>query len=164
MDLIYHGKSSWFCNMVNSFETNSTKSSISGRATSLKKSAQKGVKAIAWPFKKLKKSISTASISSIHSCTTGSISNNKDVDCGNKPSADSQNDGDGIEPEVEMTPREELRMLFNNNLVIYTSKICIRGTPGALALTHLHLLQIQCRFPGPWWPALSFLPLCCSQM
>ena len=102
----------------------------------------KGVKAIAWPFKKLKKSISTASISSIRSRTTGSISDNKDVDRGNEPSADSQDDGDGIEPEVEMTPQEELCTLFNNNLVFYTNEICIRGTPGALALTHLHLLQI----------------------
>ena len=70
---------------------------------------QKGVKAIARPFKKFKKSISTASISSIRSRTTGSTSDNEDVDHGNEPSADSQDDGGGIEPEVELTPQEELR-------------------------------------------------------
>src|ERR1700683_3691062 len=115
--------------MVNSIEPNSTKSSISGRAASFKKSVQKGVKAITRPFKKLKKSTSTTSIPLIrsHSPTTGSTSDNEDVDHGNEPGADSQDDGGGIEPEVELTPQEELHTLFNNNLVIYTNEICIRG-------------------------------------
>src|ERR1700723_2018178 len=98
--------------MVNSTETNSTKSSISGKAISLKKSMRKGAKTIARPFKKLKKSLSTASVPLIHSRspTTGSISNNK---YGNEPSTDSQDDGGGIDPEVEVTPQEELSTLFN---------------------------------------------------
>ena len=71
--------------MVNSTETNSTKSSISGKAVSLKKSMRKGAKTIARPFKKLKKSLSTASIPLIRSRspTTGSISDNE---YGNEPS------------------------------------------------------------------------------
>ena len=51
-----------FCIMAKSIKTNSTKSSIiSGKAMSLKKSVLKGPKAIAQPFKKLKKSISAVS-------------------------------------------------------------------------------------------------------
>jgi hypothetical protein len=123
--------------MVNSTETNSTKSSISGKAASLKKSVQKATKTIARPFKKLKKSISTASIPSIRS-RSPSISDNE---YGNEPSTDGQDDGGGIDPEVELTPQEELSTWFNY-LVIYTNDICIRRAPGALALTHLHLLQI----------------------
>jgi hypothetical protein len=135
--------------MVNSIETNSTKSSIiSGKAVSLKKSVQKGAKAIAQPFKKLKKCISTPLTRSMRS-RSSTTSDNENTDHGNEPSADSQGDGSGSEPEVELTPQEELSTLFNYHLVINTNYICIRGTPGALALAHLHLLQIGCRFPAP---------------
>jgi hypothetical protein len=138
-----------FCIMVNSIETNSTKSSIiSGKAVSLKKSVQKGAKAIARPFKKLKKSISTPLTRSIRS-RSSTTSDNENADHGNEPSADSQGDGSGSEPEDELTPQEELSTLFNYHLIINTNYICVRGTPGALALTHLHLLQIGCRFPVP---------------
>jgi hypothetical protein len=131
--------------MANSIETNSTKSSIiSGKAASLKKSVRKGAKAITWPFKKLKKSISTASMRSIYSLasTTDATSDNKNANHGNEPSADGQGDSSGSEPEVELTPQEELSTLFNHHLIINTNSICVRGTAGALALTHLHVLQI----------------------
>jgi len=64
---------------------------------------QKGVKAIARPFKKLKKSISTALTHSIcsHSSTTFS-------DYINESSINGQGDGGRSEPEVKLTPQEEL--------------------------------------------------------
>ena len=97
--------------MVNSIETNSTKSSISGKATSLKKSVKKGAKAIACPFKKLKKSISTIlmpSISSDRSSIAISISDNENANHDEESSINSQGDSNKSEPEVELTPQEEL--------------------------------------------------------
>ena len=171
-----HGAINWatvsqysdkFCIMANSIETNSTKSSvIAGKTVSLKKSVRKGAKAITQPFKKLKKAISTASIhlQRSHFSTTVSSCDNEGVDPGNESSTDSQGDGSRSEPEVELTPQEELSMSFSYYLVVYINYICVRGTPGALALAHLHVLQTGCRFPVPRWPAFSLLHLCCSQM
>ena len=125
--------------MANSIETNSIKSSIiSGKAASLKKSVQKGAKAISRPFKKLKKSISDASTCSIRSRSIAaiSISDRENADHGNEPSADGQGDISRSVPEVELTPQEELSSSFNYHYIY------VRGGPGALALTHLHLLQI----------------------
>src|SRR5882724_9379152 len=64
----------------------------------------------------------------------------------------------------KLSPEEELSMSFSYYLVVYTNYFCIRGTPGALALTHLHVLQIGCHFPVPRWPAFSLFHLHCSQM
>jgi len=111
--------SNQFCIMANSIETNSTKSSIiSGKAASLKKSVQKSAKAIARPFKKLKKSISDALTRLIRSRSTAaiSISDHENADHGNEPSADGQGDISRSEPEVELTPQEELSTLFNYHL------------------------------------------------
>ena len=97
--------------MVNSIETNFTKSLISGKAASLKKSVQKGAKAVACPFKKLKKSISTISMPSIHSHCSSiviSISDNENADRDEESSTNSQGNGNKSEPEVELTPQEEL--------------------------------------------------------
>ena len=97
--------------MVNSIKTNSTKSSISGKAASLKKSVQKGAKAVARPFKKLKKSISTISTPSIHSRRSSiaiSISDNENADRDEETSINSQGDGNKSEPAVELTPQKEL--------------------------------------------------------
>ena|ERR1700722_2151820 len=105
--------------MANSIETNSTKSSIvSGKATSLKKSVQKGAKAISRPFKKLKRSISDASMHLIHyrSAAAISISDCKNADHGNEPSTYGQGDSSRSEPEVELTPQEELSTSFNYHL------------------------------------------------
>jgi hypothetical protein len=117
--------------MVNPIETNSTKSSIiSGKATSFKKSVQKGAKAISRPFKKLKKSISTASTRLIcsRSSITISISDNKNVDCDNEFSINGQGDGSRSEPEVELTPQEELSTSF----IIFSSSILIISASEAL--------------------------------
>lgn len=116
--------------MVNSIKTNSTKSSISGKATSLKKSVQKGAKAIAWPFKKLKKSISTASTRSICSCSsiTVSVSDDEDVNRDDESSINGQGDSNRSEPEVELTPQEALSMSF----ITILSSILIISTSEAL--------------------------------
>ena len=116
--------------MVNLIETTSTKSSISGKAASLKKSMQKGAKAIAQPFKKLKKSISTASTHSIcsHSFITVSVSDDEDVDRDDEPSINGQGDGDSSEPKVELTPQEALSMSF----ITILSSILIISTSEAL--------------------------------
>ena len=101
--------------MMNLIKTNSTKSSISGKATSLNKSMQKGAKAIACPFKKLKKSISTVSTPSICSCQSSitiSISDNENADRDEESSINSQGDSNKSEPEVKLTPQEELSMSF----------------------------------------------------
>jgi len=84
-----------FCIMANSSETNSTKSIASGKAASLKKSVQKGAKAIARPFKKLKKTISTSaalmcSICSRSSTTTLPISDNERVSHGDESNTDGE--------------------------------------------------------------------------
>jgi hypothetical protein len=112
-----------FCIMVNSIETNSTNSTkssvISGKALSLKKSVQKGVKAIARPFKKLKKSISTASTRSIRSRSSTTFSDYVD-----ESSINGQGDGGRSEPEVELTPQEQL----SKSSVIISSSILIIST------------------------------------
>ena len=110
--------------MVNSIETNSTKLLIiSGKAMSLKKSMQKSTKAIAKPFKKLKNSISTASTHSIRSRSSIaiSISDDENINCNNKSSFGGQDDSNRSEPEVELTPEEELSMSF----IIILSSILI---------------------------------------
>ena len=73
-----------------------------------------------------------------HCSTPISISDNEAVD--NESSADGQSDSDVIEPEVELTPKEELSMLFNYYLIMYPNYIYIRGSPGTLALANLHVL------------------------
>ena len=104
--------------MANSIDTNSTKSSIiSGKATSVKKSIQKSAKAIVRPFKKLKKSLSTASTRSIRFRSSAAlpISDNKTVMHDEEPSISSkraQDDGES-EPEVDLTPEEKLGMSIN---------------------------------------------------
>ena len=116
--------------MANSIETNSTKSSISSKATSLKKSVQNCAKTIARPFKKLKKSISTASTRSIRSRRSSivvSISDNENVDPDDS-SIDGDGNGDRTEPEVELTPQEELSMPF----IIILSFILIKSMSEAL--------------------------------
>jgi len=138
--------------MENSIETNSTKSSVlSSKAMSLKKLVRKGAKAVTQPFKKLKKSLSTVLMPSKCSCssTTVSPTENEGVDPGNESSTDSKGDGSRSEPEVELTPEEELIMSSSYYLIVYTNYFCIRGTPGALVLTHLHVLQIGHHFPVP---------------
>ena len=112
-----------FCIMVNSIETISTKSlAISGKAWSLKKSMQKGAKAITQPFKKLKKSISTGSMPLICSCTSTTFSNY--IDGTNESSINGQGDSGRSELEVELTPQEELSKSF----ITISSSILIIST------------------------------------
>ena len=113
---------------------------ISGQAPALKKLKTRVPKAAAPPSNILQKTSSTTSVRSAHShCSTPiSISDNEAVD--NESSADGQSNGDVIEPEVELTPEEELSMLFNYYLIMYPNYIYIRGSPGALALANLHVL------------------------
>jgi hypothetical protein len=90
--------------MAKSTDTSSTKSSaLSRKAASLKKTVQKGAKAIARPFKKLKTSISNASTSqpTSHSQSTMMLPVS-DIDPSNRSSIDSG------EPSVGLGPEEEL--------------------------------------------------------
>ena len=113
---------------------------ISGQAPALKKLKTRVPKAAVPPSNILQKTSSTTSVHSAHShCSTPiSISDNEAVD--NESSADGQSDGDVIELEVELTPEEELSMLFNYYLIMYPNYIYIRGSPGALALTNIYVL------------------------
>ena len=113
---------------------------ISGQAPVLKKLKTRVPKAAVPPSNILQKTSSTTSVRSAHShCSTPiSISDNEAVD--NESSADGQSDSDVIEPEVELTPEEELSMSFNYYLIMYPNYIYIRGSPGTLALANLHAL------------------------
>src|SRR5258708_1042530 len=100
--------------MANSTKAPSTKSSnVSTKAASLKKSVRKSVTALARPFKKLKKSISTASIHSILSRSSNGTPDDSDKsdsgksDSGKSDSGSTHSDKD---PEVERSPEEELGM------------------------------------------------------
>jgi len=101
--------------MAKSTETSSAKSSIiSGKAASLKRSVQKGAKAAARPFKKLKQSLSTSS-RSLHSRSSttlpqsdneaGNTNDNASSHCEDVHNSDSE-----PEPEPELTPEQELGM------------------------------------------------------
>jgi hypothetical protein len=88
--------------MTKSIDTSSTKSSaLSRKAASIKKTVQKGAKAIARPFKKLKTAVSNASTSRSQSTTTLPISN-ADPDNGSDRSSTDE------EPQVELGPKEQL--------------------------------------------------------
>src|SRR5882762_8431271 len=117
--------------MAKSIETNSTMSSISGKATTLKKSVQNCAKTVARPFKKLKKSISTTSTHSIRSrrsSITTSIPDNENVNRDEESSIDGHSNGDRTKPEVKLTPQEELSMPF----IIILSFILIKSMSEAL--------------------------------
>ena len=115
---------------------------ISGQAPVLKKLKTRVPKAAALPSNILQKTSSTTSMHSAHShCSTPIfISDNEAVD--NESSADGQSDGDMIELEVGLTPEEELSMFFNYYLIMYPNHIYIRGSPGTLALTNLHIQKL----------------------
>ena len=97
-------------------DTGSTESStISIKATSLKKAAGKPVKTVTQPCKKLKQSFSSHSVQSIDSCSSCSstalfLSNYEDDD----PNAIDE------EPEVKLTPEQELgsSCYFISNMII----------------------------------------------
>lgn len=99
--------------MVKLTETASTKSSrISSKAASLKKTVQKGATAFARPFKKLKKSISTASTRSIRSRSSRS-DNEAPGDGDDKSSTDGEStrsNGKDSDPEIELSPEQALGM------------------------------------------------------
>src|ERR1700689_183405 len=106
--------------MAKSTETASAKSSnISSKATSLKNTVRKGATALTRPFKKLKKTISTASTRSIRSIRSRSSAtlplSEGEAANGDKSSVDGRSshsrDSDS-DPEVELTPEQELGMFF----------------------------------------------------
>ena len=102
--------------MAKSTETASSKSS--SKATSLKNTVQRGATALTRPFKKLKKTISTASTRSIRSVRSRSSAtlplSEGEAANGDKSSGDSDSD-----PEVELTPEQELGTFFPLRLVYY---------------------------------------------
>jgi hypothetical protein len=105
-------------------------------------------------LKKLKKSISTASTHLTHSClsTTDSISNNKSINCGNEPSTNSGRS----EPEVELTPQEELSMSFNSHLIIYLHQMHSRSIGACPSTPSSNLMSFsRTTMAGP----LTFLPV-----
>jgi hypothetical protein len=97
-----------FFTMAKSADTGSTKSSsISGKAASLKKTLKRSTKAITRPFKKVKQPFSarsaTHSIASRSSTALPPSDNEAD-----DPDVRSVTDNGSIEPEVELTPEQEL--------------------------------------------------------
>ena len=108
-------------------------------------SQKKGPTAIVPPSKKLKQTVLTGSMPSINSHSSMPITISDSENDGHQSGPDDQSDSDGSDPEVPLTWEEELSMLFYY-LTIYANCICIRGTQAALALTHLHVLQIRCCF------------------
>ena len=119
-DWIRSGKASEFLTMAKSADTISTKSSIiSGKAVSLKKTVKKSAKAITQPFKKLKQSISShlATRSTISRSSSAIPPSDHEAD-GNNPKsiADNGSAHSSSEPEVELTPEQELSASSSHSL------------------------------------------------
>ena len=94
-----------FSGMAKSTDASSTKSSsLSRRATSLKKTVQKGAKAIARPFKKLKTTISNASTSQPPSCSQSTTT----LPVSDIGARSSRSSTDREEPPAEFGPEEQL--------------------------------------------------------
>ena len=109
MDWVSEGMLSEFLTMAKAAETGSTKlSTISSQAVSLKKIIQKTTKAIAQPFKKVKWSLSTHSVT--HS--TASCSSTALPPSDNKANNPKSTDDGSTEPEVELMPEQELSLLL----------------------------------------------------
>jgi hypothetical protein len=96
--------------MAKSSETMSTKSSIvSGKTASLKKTVKKSAKAITQPFKKIKQALSirSATRSTTSRSSTAFPPSNNEAD-NDKSVADNGSAHGSSEPEVELTPEQEL--------------------------------------------------------
>src|ERR1700735_5217744 len=102
--------------MAGSAKSASSKSAIiSSKAASLKKTVQKGAKAVAQPFKKLKRTLSIRSAASATRSTTSRSSTvlppsiNEVEDSDEKSDADSGSPhSSNSETELELTPEQEL--------------------------------------------------------
>src|SRR5882757_756034 len=105
--------------MAKSIAASSTKASLSGKAASLKKKVQKGGKALARPFKKLKASVSTSPsrLARSPSITTLPASDNDtlNIDNHSKRSSIDSADVHGTENEadVELSPEDQLGVCFS---------------------------------------------------
>ena len=112
LDWISSGKSSEIFTMAKSVDIMSAKSSIfSGKATSIKKTVKKSAKAITRPFKKFKQSLSSRSAtrSTTSRSSSASLPSDHEADGDHTNSvADDQSAHSGSEPEVELTPEQEL--------------------------------------------------------
>ena len=111
LDWIMSGKSSEFFTMAKSADTMSTKSSISAKATSIKKAVKKSAKAFTRPFKKFKQSFSgrSATRSTTSRSSTVILPSDHETDGDNANSvADDGSAHSGSEPEDELTPEQEL--------------------------------------------------------
>jgi hypothetical protein len=98
--------------MAKSAETESTKSStISGKAVSMKKTIKRSAKAIARPFKKVKQSFSTRSATRSIASRLSMVLPPSDNEADNL-NAKSVSDNGGTDPEVELTPEQELGLLL----------------------------------------------------
>jgi hypothetical protein len=104
LDWIKSGKLSEFFTMAKSADTMSTKSSISAKAASIKKTVKKS---ITQPFKKFKQSLSARSTtrSTTSRSSTVILPSDHEADGDN---SDDQSAHSGGEPEVELTPEQEL--------------------------------------------------------
>jgi hypothetical protein len=124
-------------------EASSTKSSlVSGKAASLKKTVQKGAKAITRPFKKLKQSFSSSSRSSrSHSTTTLPLSDNEPSNSDKSGSERGSVDGNESEPEVELTPEQELGVYLLLSSLFHCIHISFRRAQKNLALPYLFIFQ-----------------------
>jgi hypothetical protein len=107
--------------MAKSTDTRSAKSSIiSSRAASLKKTIKSSAKAISRPFKKVKQSFSIRSASrsmASRSSTALPPSDNDDDDDHAKSVTDEESARKSSQPEVELTPEQELGMSFDVSLL-----------------------------------------------
>jgi hypothetical protein len=128
-------------------EASSTKSSlVSGKAASLKKTVQKGAKAITRPFKKLKQSFSSSSRSSrSHSTMTLPLSDNEPSNTSDKSGSERGSvDGNESEPEVELTPEQELGAYLLLSSLFHCIHISFRRAQNNLALPYLFIFQTRC--------------------
>jgi hypothetical protein len=103
-------KSSEFFTMAKSADTTFTKSSISAKATSIKKAVKKSTKVFTRPFKKFKQSFSGRSATrSTTSCSsTVILPSDHEADSDNANSvADDGSARSGSEPEDELMPEQE---------------------------------------------------------
>jgi hypothetical protein len=97
--------------MAKSADTTSTKSSISAKATSIKKAVKKSAKAFTQPFKKFKQSLSGCSATRLTTSRSSTVilPSDHEADSDNTNSvADDESARSGSEPEDELTPEQEL--------------------------------------------------------
>ena len=147
LDWIKNSKSSEFFTMAKSVDTTSAQSSISSKATSIKKAVKKSTTVLTRPFKKFKQSISGRSatrLTTSHSSTVILPPDGEADDDNTNSVIDDGSAHGGSEPEAELTPEQELGSSLTSLYCDVILIIYFRAAQTNLALAYLLILQTRC--------------------